>query len=67
MSHILKIMETKDQNGLNKASRTLLLVGVLFVAINLRPALSSIGPLINMIRQDVGLSDTLLGCSPHYP
>ncbi|WP_027126561.1 CynX/NimT family MFS transporter [Gelidibacter mesophilus] len=60
-------METKDQNGLNKASRTLLLVGVLFVAINLRPALSSIGPLINMIRQDVGLSDTLLGLLTTLP
>ncbi|HLV39861.1 MFS transporter [Xanthomarina sp.] len=60
-------MKNLDQNGLNKASRTLLLVGVLFVSINLRPALSSIGPLIDMIRQDVGLSDTLLGLLTTLP
>ncbi len=60
-------MKQLDENGLNKASRTLLLVGILFVAINLRPALSSIGPLIDMIRQDVGLSDTLLGLLTTLP
>jgi len=60
-------MDTRDTNGLNKASRTLLLIGVLFVAINLRPALSSIGPLVDLIRQDVGLSDTLLGLLTTLP
>lgn len=60
-------MKKRDENGLDKASRTLLLVGILFVAINLRPALSSIGPLIDMIRQDVGLSDTLLGLLTTLP
>ncbi|MDX1277246.1 MFS transporter [Oceanihabitans sediminis] len=60
-------MAKLDENGLTKAARTLLLVGVLFVAINLRPALSSIGPLIDMIRQDVGLSDTLLGLLTTLP
>lgn len=60
-------MDTKDKNGLNKASRTLLLVGVLFISVNLRPALSSIGPLIDMIRQDIGLSDTLLGLLTTLP
>lgn len=60
-------MEKLDENGLNKASRTLLLVGVLFVAINLRPALSGIGPLIDMIRQDIALSETLLGLLTTLP
>ncbi len=60
-------MGTQDSNRLNKASRTLLLVGVLFVAINLRPALSSIGPLVDMIRADVGLSETLLGLLTTLP
>lgn len=63
----VKVMEENDKNGLNKASRTLLLVGVLFVAVNLRAALSSIGPLIDMIREDVGLSDTLLGLLTTLP
>jgi len=56
-----------DENGLNKASRIWLLVGILFIAVNLRPALSSIGPLIDMIRQDVGLSETLLGLLTTLP
>src|SRR5690554_549614 len=60
-------MKELDENGLNKASRILLLVGILFVAINLRPALSSIGPLIDMIRQDIGLSETLLGLLTTLP
>ncbi|WP_179315261.1 CynX/NimT family MFS transporter [Winogradskyella undariae] len=60
-------MAKLDENGLNKGSRTLLLVGVLFVSINLRPALSSIGPLIDMIRLEVKLSDTLLGLLTTLP
>lgn len=60
-------MEKLDENGLNKSSRILLLIGILFVAINLRPALSSIGPLIDMIRQDIGLSETLLGLLTTLP
>ncbi|WP_179375782.1 CynX/NimT family MFS transporter [Winogradskyella wichelsiae] len=60
-------MAKLDQNGLSKGSRTLLLVGVLFVSINLRPALSSIGPLIDMIRLEVKLSDTLLGLLTTLP
>lgn len=60
-------MKKLDENGLNKTSRTLLLVGILFIAINLRTALSSVGPLIDMIRLDVGLSDTLLGLLTTLP
>lgn len=60
-------MDIQDKNGLNKTSRTLLLVGILFISVNLRTALSSVGPLIDMIRQDVGLSDTLLGLLTTLP
>src|SRR5690554_4212484 len=60
-------MKELDENGLNKSSRILLLVGILFVAINLRPALSSIGPLIDMIRQDTGISETILGLLTTLP
>lgn len=60
-------MAKLDDNGLNKGGRTLLLIGVLFVSVNLRPALSSIGPLIDMIRFDVKLSDTLLGLLTTLP
>lgn len=35
----------------------ILISGVLFVAFNLRPAITSIGPLIGMIRDDMGLAN----------
>ncbi|PKR80231.1 MFS transporter [Brumimicrobium salinarum] len=60
-------MEKLDENGLSKNARVLLLVGILFVAINLRPALSGIGPLVDLIRADIGLSETLLGLLTTLP
>ena len=60
-------MKDQDANGLNKTTRTLLLAGILLVAINLRPALSSIGPLIEMIREDLRLTETLLGLLTSLP
>lgn len=41
----------------NKQYYILLVAGVLFVAFNLRPALTSIGPLIGIIRDDIGFSN----------
>lgn len=38
--------------------RTLLVVGVLLVAANLRPALASVGPVLTELRADLGLSST---------
>ncbi|MEP5254187.1 MAG: MFS transporter [Winogradskyella arenosi] len=60
-------MAELDENGLSKGARTRLLVGVLFVSVNLRPALSSIGPLIDKIRLELLLSDTLLGLLTTLP
>lgn len=60
-------MKDQDGNGLNKTSRTLLLAGILLVAINLRPALSSIGPLIDLVRNELKLSETLLGLLTSLP
>ena len=47
--------------------KILLIVGILFIAINLRPALASIGPLIDDIRQSTGLSNLLLGLLTTLP
>ncbi len=60
-------MAELDENGLSKGARTRLLIGVLFVSVNLRPALSSIGPLIDKIRLELLLSDTLLGLLTTLP
>ena len=41
--------------------RVLLIATVLVVAANLRPAISAVGPLLEQIRADTGLSPSLLG------
>ncbi len=52
---------------MNKTSRFWLLFGVLFLALNLRPALSSIGPLIDEIGRTFNLSESLLGLLTTLP
>ena len=50
-----------------KSKNILLITGILFIAINLRPALASVGPLIEDIRAATGLSNTMLGVLTTLP
>lgn len=43
--------------GRSKGYQVLFVIAVLLVAINLRPAITSVGPLIGIIRDDVGFSN----------
>ncbi len=52
---------------MTKSKNVLLIVGILFIAINLRPALASVGPLIEDIREATGLSNTMLGVLTTLP
>ena len=54
-------------NTSHKKKTALLLVGILFIALNLRPALASVGPLIDDIREATGLSNFLLGLLTTLP
>ncbi|WP_374440256.1 CynX/NimT family MFS transporter [Pseudomonas panipatensis] len=45
----------------------LLLLGLVLVALNLRPALSSLAPLLNQVRQDTGLSAAAAGLLTTLP
>lgn len=47
--------------------RFLLIAGIVLIALNLRPALAGVGPLISDIRQDTGLSNTALGLLTTLP
>lgn len=47
--------------------KLLLILGILLIAVNLRPAIASVGPLISAIRADTGLSNTLLGFLTSLP
>ena len=42
----------------NKAAVGLMVVAILLVALNLRPAISSIGPMLEPIRNDLNLSNS---------
>lgn len=45
----------------------LLISGIILIAINMRPALASVGPLIGAIRETTGLSNTMLGLLTTLP
>lgn len=51
----------------DKTYRVLLFIGIIVVAFNLRPAITSIGPLIGIIRDDVGLSNWSVGLLTSLP
>ncbi len=39
----------------------ILILGIIFVAFNLRPAITSVGPIIDLIRSDLGISNGIAG------
>ncbi len=47
--------------------RSVLMAGIIFIGINLRPALASVGPLVGMIRDATGLSNVALGLLTTLP
>lgn len=56
--------------SINKRSRILnilLVIGIMFIAINLRPAISGVGPLVSIIRVETGLSNFFLGLLTTLP
>lgn len=50
-----------------RLKQSLLIAGIILIAINLRPALAGVGPLVSDIRQDTGLSNTMLGLLTTLP
>jgi len=50
-----------------KSKDVLLIIGILFIAINLRPALAGVGPLVEDIRKATGLSNGFLGLLTTLP
>ncbi|MFD2044953.1 CynX/NimT family MFS transporter [Ornithinibacillus salinisoli] len=51
----------------DKVYRIFIVIGIIIVAFNLRPAITSIGPLIGVIRDDVGLSNWSVGLLTSLP
>lgn len=57
MDFILNGQLKKTNKDAGKAYQILLVMGIIFVSFNLRPAITSVGPLIGTIRDDVGFSN----------
>ncbi len=54
-------------NSQSTLTKTLVILGIIFIAFNLRPALTSIGPLIDMIRTDMNISSSAAGLLTAVP
>ncbi len=60
-------MPASPDRPTTQPSQILLIIGIVFIAINLRPALASVGPLIDDIRDATGLSNFMLGMLTTLP
>ncbi|MGY4690656.1 CynX/NimT family MFS transporter [Salibacterium sp. K-3] len=52
---------TEQRNPWTTPKNLMLILGIIFVAFNLRPAITSVGPLIGIIREDTGISNGAAG------
>lgn len=50
-------MNTQVEVQSQKIYKFLLIIGIIFVAFNLRPAITAVGPIIGLIRTDLGISN----------
>ena len=60
-------MQQATSGSSEKPTKLLLLIGILCIAINLRPALAGVGPLIGSIKESTGLSNSVLGLLTTLP
>lgn len=56
-----------ESNQPSETRKWLLFVGIILIAVNLRAALTSVGPLIGIIRDDTGISNALAGMLTTLP
>ncbi|QTM98025.1 MFS transporter [Sediminibacillus dalangtanensis] len=60
-------MNTKSLYATKPAGRFLLIAGIILIAFNLRPAITSVGPLLGTIRDDIGLANWGAGLITSLP
>lgn len=58
---------TNKNNTVTNASMIILIIGIIVVASNLRPAITSVGPIIGIIRDDIGISNGFAGLLTSLP
>jgi MFS transporter, CP family, cyanate transporter len=55
------------QSEASSKGTLLLMIGIIFIATNLRSPLTSIGPLMEILRTQLGISNTIIGILPAIP
>ncbi|WP_205093070.1 MFS transporter [Thalassobacillus pellis] len=55
------------QKSRYSGDRKLLIIGIILIAFNLRPAITAVGPLISTIREDLGISNGMAGMLTTLP
>lgn len=58
---------TDKNNTVTKINVIILIIGIIVVASNLRPAITSVGPIIGIIRDDIGISNGFAGLLTSLP
>ncbi|RKD25024.1 transporter [Ammoniphilus oxalaticus] len=58
---------TRSISDVQKTAGWMMIAGIIFIAMNLRSPLTSVGPLIGFIKQDLGISNTLAGMITTLP
>ncbi len=58
---------TKSTINIHKSSVWVIVVGIIFIATNLRAPLTSVGPLVGVIRDNLHISNTLAGMITTLP
>lgn len=68
MKRTTNVDQVMDRESVqSRSANAVLIAGILLIAVNLRPALASVGPLVQDIRQSTGLSSSLLGLMTTLP
>ncbi|WP_188454176.1 CynX/NimT family MFS transporter [Virgibacillus oceani] len=63
----MNLQKVLTSNKSKRLYQFLLITGIVFVAFNLRPAITSVGPVIGIIRDDIGLSNWSAGLITSLP
>lgn len=67
MNQVRNKHEKKLYSYSKKAAPIMLIIGISFIAANLRAPLTSVGPLVSLIRDNLGISNTLAGMITTVP
>ncbi|QDS36137.1 CynX/NimT family MFS transporter [Brevibacillus brevis] len=63
----MSTQDIKSKTNVTRSTAWVVILGIIFIAVNLRAPLTSVGPLVGLIRDDVHISNTLAGMITTLP